>query len=523
MRPEHLWLLQELSIELARRRDLEELLNFVVGRCREIFEAEGVSILLLDEAGRQLYFPAAVGPDVRVTEMLRDLRIPADRGIAGEVVRNLTPVVVPDTASDGRFHSGVDSKTGMATHSIMAVPLAGRDEAFGALEVINAARSWFSGDHGVCLLSALAGQVSVAVENARLYGALRERAERATAEALRLRRRAAVVDVARRLVGESPSMVEVRRLIDAAAASPVTVLITGETGTGKELAARAIHVASERSGGPFLAINCAELPENLLESELFGAMKGAFTGADRDRVGLFEAANGGTVLLDEIGELAPPTQAKLLRVLQEREVRRIGEHRARRIDVRVIAATHRKLESAMDKGQFREDLYYRLAAFRLPLPPLRERRTDVPDLALHLLEQVGSRMGISIAGFEEDVLAALVEHPWRGNVRELENVLTYAAAFCRSGERVAMRHLPPEFRSDRLVAAVGPSGAAPPSVDLPLKNVVDQFEAGYLRETLARHGGNIRRTAIAIDVARPTLQKKMKKYRLRGTEDDDGQ
>ena len=254
-----------------------------------------------------------------------------------------------------------------------------------------------------------------------------------------------------RLIGTTPSMQKVRMLIERVAPTGSTVLILGETGTGKELVARSLHDHSTRAHMPFVAINCGALPETLIESELFGHRKGAFTGADDHRVGLFEVAHGGTIFLDEIGELPKAMQAKLLRVLESGEIRRVGENKPIMVDVRVVCATHRNLPEMVAAEEFREDLMYRINTFEIMLPALRERIEDVPELARHLL--VRHRRGKDAdAGIAEDAIVSLCSHVWPGNVRELANVIEHATILCDSGP-IRREHLPSRFDSRQLIGA----------------------------------------------------------------------
>ena len=251
------------------------------------------------------------------------------------------------------------------------------------------------------------------------------------------------------MIGTAPAMTEVYQLMEAAAASSITVLIHGETGTGKELVARGIHRASARAEAPFLAINCAAMPENLLESELFGHRRGSFTGALRDNPGLFRAASGGTVFLDEIGDMPVAMQAKLLRVLEEEEVVPVGESFPIKVDVRVLSATNRDLRAKIKRGTFREDLYYRLAVFPIRVPPLRERLGDVPLLAERFLAAAVERHHKLILGFDDAALHAFTTFNWPGNVRELQNEIERAVALTRAGETISVNRLSSIVRTDR--------------------------------------------------------------------------
>ncbi len=309
------------------------------------------------------------------------------------------------------------------------------------------------------------------------------------------------------MVGRSPAMREVFDAIRRVAPTDATVLIHGETGTGKELAARAIHAHSARARGPFLAVNCAALSEGLLESELFGHVRGAFTGAVADKAGLFEAAGGGTLFLDEIGDVSPGLQQSLLRALQEREIRRVGSVRATRVDVRIVAATRRDLRLEVAEGRFREDLFYRLNVFPVILPPLRDRPTDIPllvEAGLGALRRTRPRLACSPL-----VLRTLRAYAWPGNVRELMSVLE-SAAIRADGDRIDAQHLPPEVR-EALEAGRSAGRSAEPRY-----RAAEPDERGTLLAALEEAGGNRARAAEILGMGRTTLWRKMRYYRLGG-------
>jgi transcriptional regulator with PAS, ATPase and Fis domain len=313
------------------------------------------------------------------------------------------------------------------------------------------------------------------------------------------------------IVGKSARLRELYGLIENVAPSSATVLIRGETGTGKELVARALHFASGRSDGPFVQVNCSALSEGLLESELFGHVKGAFTGAVADRRGRFEEASGGTIFLDEIGDVSPVVQVKLLRVLQERVVERVGESRPRPVDVRVISATHRDLEALRAVGRIREDFYYRIRVVTLELPPLRERREDVPLLAAHFLARLRGAPATGAAALAAAVppetMRLLLEYPWPGNVRELENALEHAHVLSR-GRALRPEHLPPEVR-----AAAGRADALR---DAPKHSPT---ERELIAAALGRAGWNRSRAARQLGIDRTTLWRKIREYGLRPAEE----
>ncbi len=315
-----------------------------------------------------------------------------------------------------------------------------------------------------------------------------------------------------RIVSQSPKMTQVFEVVRQLADLDTTVLITGETGTGKELVAHAIHYNSNRRQQRFVRINCGALPETLLESELFGHERGAFSGAAHARRGKFEYASGGTLLLDEIGDISPAMQLKLLRVLQEKEIQRVGGNETIRVDVRILATTNRDLETAIAAGTFRSDLYYRLNVVRIQLPPLRERMEDVPLLTEHFLREFGEKSGRALRGVERGALDALAEYPWPGNVRELANVIERAAVMA-AGDRITAVDLPVVPLP---AAETGATGR--PNLELPFKEgrqqVIAEYEKAYLVNCLRRYKGNVGQCARHCGVDAKTFYRKMQEYDL---------
>ena len=327
------------------------------------------------------------------------------------------------------------------------------------------------------------------------------------------------------IVAAAPEMLRVMETARKVARHPTTILLQGATGTGKELMARLIHSESARSQGPFVAVNCGAIPENLLESEFFGHVRGAFTGADRDRQGLFEAAGGGTLFLDEVGELPDSLQVKLLRVLQEGEVRRVGESTSRPVDPRIVAATNRDLKEEVEGGRFREDLYYRLAVVTLRIPALKDRPEDLPLLVRHFLRRHGDRLGIEVDGVDPLAMRALAAHDWPGNVRELENVLERALVLAE-GDRLGLEDLPanvvgevwgrpegggPSFTG--LSAERTPVGS-PKDEDLSVKRRAAALERDLIQKALHRTEGNRTRAAELLELSDRALRYKIRDYGL---------
>jgi nitrogen regulation protein NR(I) len=326
------------------------------------------------------------------------------------------------------------------------------------------------------------------------------------------------------LVGESPSMKSIYEIIAKVADSPSTVLITGESGTGKELVALALHKGSSRRDKPLIKVNCAAIPKDLVESELFGYEKGAFTGAVGSKPGRFELADGGTLFLDEIGEVPVEMQVKLLRALQESEFEHVGGIKTLKVDVRLIAATNRDLQSLIADGRFREDLYYRLNVVPISLPPLRERRADIPALAAHFIEKYDKRLGKKVEHLDEAALKLLAEYSWPGNIRELENLMERSVLFA-DGPVISAASLPDALRERQAGTAAAPVPSAPlPTLDgSSMKDIVRHAQAELERELITRAleetGGNVTRAAKKLQISRKSLQVKMKELGLRGADE----
>jgi len=325
------------------------------------------------------------------------------------------------------------------------------------------------------------------------------------------------------LVGDSPAMKAIYDMIARVADSPSTVLVTGESGTGKELIAKALHRGSSRRDKPLIKVNCAAIPKDLVESELFGYERGAFTGAVGSKPGRFELADGGTLFLDEIGEVPVEMQVKLLRALQESEFERVGGIKTLRVDVRLIAATNRDLQALIAEGRFREDLYYRLAVVPMALPPLRERREDIPLLVRHFIQKYDQRLGKHVEGIEDEALQLLVGYGWPGNIRELENLMERSVLFA-DGPLIQASALPDSLRERGAqppvpIAAVGPLGAIAAPSGASMKEIVRHAQAELEKELIARAleetGGNVTRAAKRLQISRKSLQVKMKELGLR--------
>jgi len=394
--------------------------------------------------------------------------------------------------------------------SYVIVPLVARGVAIGTLAVASVKSSQYS-EADAAFLGEVAGQIAFALENMKAYeeiAALKARLEHENVYLQEeLHREHNFVE----MVGSSPALLAVLHQVDQVAPTDSTVLVSGETGTGKELIARAIHDRSARRDRPLVKVNCSAISAGLVESELFGHVKGAFTGALERRMGRFELADGGTILLDEVGELPPETQVKLLRVLQEREFEPVGSSRSLRVDVRVIAATNRSLEDAVRAGRFRADLFYRLNVFPIAVPPLRERASDIPQLATFFVASLAKKFGKKVAAVSGGTMECLTRYPWPGNVRELQNIIERAVVLSEGPTL--------ELGPDLLpVSQAGGPPAAPPASSAGLDTLLEDVERNHILAALEQAGGVIegpRGAAQLLKLHPNTLRSRMEKLRIR--------
>jgi len=402
-------ILLKVSTTINSIRGLDDLLERLLELLFEVVPAQRGAILLTNEGSFETSL--VFGLD-RVQG--KDKAVNVSRTVVQQVLRDGVALLASDAAVDPTL--ATQSLIAARAHSVMCVPLIVFGRKLGVVYLdTTQARDQFNRDH-LQLVAAIAGIAAVAIENARHFEWLQTENERLLAD----------VNIEHNMIGEGPAMQRVYHFISKVAPKDSTVLISGESGTGKELAARAIHRNSQRAQKPFMAVNCAALNESLLESELFGHEKGSFTGAFAQKKGRLEVADGGTVFLDEIAELTPPLQVKLLRVLQEREFERVGGTTTIKVDLRLIAATNKNLEEAIEAGEFRQDLYYRLNVVSLEMPPLRERREDIMLLANYFADKYGAKCNRRLQGFSAEARACLTAYDWPGNVRELENAIERA-------------------------------------------------------------------------------------------------
>jgi Nif-specific regulatory protein len=422
--------------------------------------------------------------------------------VAGHVAKTGTVLNVPTTDSDERFYQGVDQRTGYRTESILAAPM--RDESgniIGVVQLLNKHDGPFT-EEDQKNLARLAGQAAFAIEATTMYEDLAREPESQLSPL-------PLAGQFNRIIGESEKLRAACRLTAKAAASTATVLVRGESGTGKELFARAIHVNSPRAEGPFVKVDCAALPESLIENELFGHERGAYTSADAKANGKFDAAEGGTIFLDEIGELPATVQGKLLRVLQDRDFLRVGATSPVKTDVRIVAATNRNLEKLIAENRFRRDLYFRIRVVEITLPPLRERGAkDITRLAHHFAAAAAKRHGRPVPEITKEAVERLCRYRWPGNVRELENCLESAVVVMES-EAITAEDLPLPER----LPAFARDSEKPPSQEEGRILTLEEVEERHINSVLNKVGGNQTLAAKLLGIGRNTLARKLKRYK----------
>jgi formate hydrogenlyase transcriptional activator len=428
------------ALSLTDRLDVQQTCDAILDTVEQMFGARSAWILLHDAETNQLVTAAFRGPGA---DSYADRHIPSDRGLVGLAFTRREIIFVPDVMAEDRW-ADPERMHRSGLQSVFTVPMVHESEALG---IVGLDSPRFTADAppapvDLTRLNAVAAQAAIGIKNARLFEAveqdrvllrrlLQERRQ-LRSEVHHLRQEVRAASASSGVIGHSRALRTVLGQVDVVAPADSTVLLLGETGTGKELIARAIHERSRRAANPFVALNCAALPESLVESELFGHEKGAFTGALGRKAGRFEVADRGTLLLDEIGDLPAQAQAKLLRVLQEREVLRVGGTRPVPVNVRLVAATNQNLDRCLAEGRFRMDLFYRLSVFPIRIPPLRERLEDVPPLAEHFARRFAEQLHKPVTGLAPDALERLMAYDWPGNVRELQNIIERAVILARS-------------------------------------------------------------------------------------------
>jgi Nif-specific regulatory protein len=486
--------------------DLDEMMGHIFNKIKSLLNIQGVSIALHDSKSREFVFIRTVEDGTAGSpRMLPELKFPDNLGIAGWVLRENRSAMVNDVRKDKRFYGGMDRKVGFSTRSMVCVPLNSRKGLMGVLYAINKLSGRFTRKE-VRLLEMLSGNIAISIENATLYGELLSKTDTLRQENRNLRRGFEDRFRLQGIIGTSNAMRDVFYMVDKVLDNKTTVLLQGETGTGKELVAKVIHYSGILKEKPFVAENCGALTETLLESELFGHVRGAFTGAVSDREGLFERANGGTVFLDEIAETTPAMQVKLLRVIQEGQIRRVGGRHPINVNTRLILSTHRDLERAVAAGTFREDLFYRINVYPIRLPSLRKRLEDIPLLADFFLKRYAKRHGRAADSISPSAMGLLMNYDWPGNVRQLENEIERAVTL--AGSRKVIQ---PEHFSEK-INILSRSFRNLPKGETRLSEAVGALERGMIKEALRDLDGNRSAAARRLGLTRQGLLLKIKRY-----------
>ena len=488
-----LFSLLQASQEVSSTRDKAKLLEAIVLSATKVVECKNSCLMLLHPETQELVAHVVVGDNKQI---MREVRIKVGEGIAGWVAKHGEAVLSNNVQCDPRYSKKLDEITDMPLQSILCIPLISKEKVLGVLNIINKPEGGRFTEEDLHLAQAFATQVAIAIDNANLYDAISQ-------ENKLLRDQ---LDLAPKLlVSFNPKMKEVIEMARRAAESDATVLLLGESGTGKEIVARAIHTWSDRQTFPFVALNCAALPEQLLESEIFGHEEGAFTGAIRRKVGKVELAHCGTLFLDEIGELKLDVQTKLLRVLQEHQFERVGGTEVITADLRIIAATNKDLREEIQNGAFREDLFFRLNVISLTIPPLRERKEDILFIANTFIQRYCAEEGRRVPTISASGKKALLEYDWPGNIRELENVLERAIVL---GEKDTID-------ADNLLLDLSLLASKPIELNRPYRELVKDFKRDIIKRALDECGGNQSRAAEILSLTQPHLSRLMKDLGLR--------
>jgi len=483
--------LKEISTWISSVLDLDELLELIIEKATRMMQAKASSLLLLDQKTRKLYFKVATGEK---KEEVRKYEINLGQGIAGFVAEKGEPLLIPDVSKDPRWDKRISESIGFQTRSIACVPMKVRGDIIGVVEIIDKEDGSPIRYEDMKTLTVFAEMASLAICKARKIEQVK-RENRDLREELGNKYQ---------IIGGSKGLQKVISDAFKVANSKTATLILGESGTGKELLARLIHRAGPRKDRPIIVLNCAALPETLLESELFGYERGAFTGAMGRKIGKFELADGGTLFMDEIGEMTPGMQSKLLRVLEEELFYRVGGNIPISVDVRIISATNRDIAHEVAEKRFREDLYYRLDVVQIHMPALREMKEDIPLLANHFLDIFRQEKGLQYLRLSEKAMERMLEYEWPGNVRELRNALERAVVM-GNGQEILPEDLP---------ISASKTSHSGMEVGLTLKEAEDSFKKEFITLNLQHSGGNRSKAAKIMGIQRTYLSRLISKHRL---------
>ena len=484
--------LKAISSWVSSVQDLDKLLQLIIESATGVVLAEAASLLLLDPKTDSLYFKVATGTK---GEAVKEFKVKVGQGIAGHVAKTGHPLLIADAQQDNRWMRQISDSIDYETRSMACVPLIINDSTIGVVQVINKRDNTQFTQADMAVLEEFSSLAALAIGSARSLAQVRK-------ENLDLKKE---LGEKHQIIGKSITLIKVLEDAQKLSRTKTTALIQGESGTGKELLARLIHRESPRKNKPLVVLNCAALPESLLESELFGYEKGAFTGAASRTLGKFETAHEGTLFLDEIGEMAPGMQAKLLRVLQEGIFYRVGGNTPITVDVRVLSATNKKLKKEVEEGKFREDLYYRLNVVQLNIPPLRERLEDVPFLARHFLDVFKKETGLSDLTISEVAMDKMSRYDWPGNIRELRNAIERAVVM-GDGRTIVPEDLPIATSLPKFTGL---------KVGLTLDEALNKFKKEFILLNLKQTSGNRSKAAKIMDIQRTYLSRLITRYNIR--------
>ena len=498
--------LSEISTAISASLNLEKVITNILDILHEQLGIERGTNTLLDPETNELSIEVASGLDL---EEIKRGRYKIGEGITGKVVAAGEAIVVPNVGKEPLFLNRTQSRDLTRSNvAFLCVPIKLQDKTIGALSVDRLFQEDISFDEDVRVLTIISSMIAQAV---RIHQLVEKEKESLTTENLRLKSELKKKFHPVNIIGESKRMTDVYSSINLVSSTKATVLIRGESGTGKELVARAVHYHSERADKPFIKVSCAALPETLLESELFGYEKGAFTGANTMKRGRFELAHTGTLFLDEIGDIPLSTQVKLLRVLQEKEFERVGGVETIRIDIRLIAATNKDLEREVQEGRFREDLYYRLNVVPIFIPALRERKEDLPFLIQHFLEKANRENNKQVKRISDEAWEYIMNYSWPGNVREVENAVERAVIMCQD-EVIGKEHFPIDLRAN--IKPIHAFYSNPLNSSETMPKTVETLERQMIAEALQKTGGNKRKAAQILGLTERILGYKVKQYNL---------
>jgi Nif-specific regulatory protein len=484
----------EINTLINSNQDVHALLTQILDSATRLCKGEASSLLLVDKENQELYFEVALGSK---GQAVKQFTVKMGEGIAGWVAQHNKSIIVNDVVNDKRHLRAISAKIDYPSKTMMAVPMRIKDECIGVIELLNKKDEKFFVQDDLEWLEIFANQAALAIKNTQSI-------ERARNEIRQLREQLKTDQGFHTLVAKSPAILEKLEIIDRVAKTDSSVLILGESGVGKEIFAEQIHLRSPRNREPFIRVNCAALPEGLLESELFGHVKGAFTNAISNRQGRFEMADGGTIFLDEIGDLSLPLQAKLLRVIQEKTFEKVGSDTSVTVNVRILAATNKDIETQVEKGEFRSDLYYRLNVLPLYIPPLRQRPEDIPELAAFFLKKFMLETKKQFKGFSDGAMEVMLSYSWPGNLRELENCVERACVIGKN-ERIQREDLFLKTAAYPLEQEGGGRN---------LKTAINIFKAHYIKRVLEENRWNQTESAKALDIQRTYLSRLIKELEI---------